>query len=279
MNLNFKAINMVPNEVKLKIESTANLLRGKKVLVLLSGGVDSSLVLILSHIYAKETIAITSTSIIYNEEVIERAKKLAKSLGIRHIIIDRNPFIITDLIRNDDMRCYYCKKDLLTKVKLEATKLNVDIIVDGTNKDDLNDLRPGIRALRELGIRSPLAEANITKREVRLIAKKIGLKWYNAPPESCYIMRIKKGIKLTRDLIEKVKKAEKLILKHLNVKLVRLRHYGEIAIIELLPEDFYNLDLRKLPEITRKLKELGYSRVTLDLAGYHNSLINENQNL
>ena len=245
--------------------------KGKKgVLVAFSGGVDSTLVA-----YAAKTalgdkaLAVTANSPLLPPGELEEAKKLAKLIGIRHKIIEVNELENKRLVENPPNRCYYCKKELMGALLKIALEEGLEIVVDGTNADDMQSYRPGIKALKELGIRSPLAEVGLKKDEVRAISRMLGLPTADKPPVTCLASRFPYGRKITLEAVKRVGEAETMIKKLAGVKLVRVRDHGDIARIEVAREERKKLfDERLLDEISKRLKELGFLYVTMELEGY-----------
>jgi len=256
-----------------KLKVIRDTFHGKKVLVLLSGGVDSSVLLYLAKKYAKEVIALTLVSDIFRGDLIERAKKFAKELGVKHILVDFPILSYEEYIANTSMRCYICKRKVCELARKIAEENGIDIIADGTNYSDLSDNRPGLIALKEYNIVSPFVDAKIKKEEIRKLAKELNIEWYNDPPESCYATRIIYG-KITRERIRRIAKAEDFLRKEFKLKLVRVRDHGEIARIELSLDDIHKLSPTDFPKIVKKIKSLGFKYVTLDLAGYHSEILN-----
>ena len=264
---------MITKDLHEKVAKIRELFQGKRVVVCLSGGVDSSTMLVLAKMFAKEVIAVTFVSENFRDDLMERAKSLTRRLGVRHYLLTHDVFSIPEFVKNVPDKCYYCKRAMCEKVKKLADSLGFDMIVDGSNLSDLLDVRHGMRALEEFGVVSPYILAGITKEEIRKLARSLGLEWYDDPPESCYAMRVMRELEVTREKIRRIKKAEEFLRKTFNFRLVRVRDHGDLARIELLPEDIYSLKPKTFALIAKKLKDLGYKFVTLDLAGYHESLL------
>ena len=165
--------------------------RNEKVIVALSGGVDSAVVAMAAKkALDKNAIAVTADYNTLSADELTSAKRVAKEIDIEHKIITYNELDNTEFVKNDQLRCYHCRTELATYLSNEARQMDVDLIVDGTNTDDLSDYRPGIKALRENGIKSPLVELGINKQDVRNIAKSINLSVYDKPSNSCLASRI-----------------------------------------------------------------------------------------
>ena len=225
-----------------------------------SGGIDSTVLLFLCKDF--DTTAVTFKSVFQSDEEIEEAKKLCQFYGVKQNIIEYYP-LENELIKNNPKdRCYHCKKLFFSKLKEFAQKR---IIIDGTNSDDLKVFRPGLKALKELGITSPLAEFGITKQEIREFAKQAGIKIFDKPSTPCIATRFPYGTTLSEDLINKVKAGENL-LKATGFSRCRLRLHQDIARIEIPSEDFYTF-LEIKDKIVKDMKELGFKYITLDLEG------------
>ena len=235
-----------------------------------SGGIDSTVLLFLCKDF--DTTAVTFKSVFQSDEEIEEAKKLCQFYGVKQNIIEYYP-LENELIKNNPKdRCYHCKKLFFSKLKEFAQKR---IIIDGTNSDDLKVYRPGIKALKELGIKSPLAEFGISKKEIREFAKEFDIKIYNKPSSPCLATRFPYNTMLYKDLINKAKQGEK-ILKDYGFKNSRFRIHNNLARIEIPLfelEDF----IRKREEIIGQLKELNLDYITLDLEGLRSGSMDINQ--
>ena len=239
------------------------------VLVAYSGGVDSTLLASLSHeVLGERSLAVTARSPIFTPVEISQAQSLAQRLGLRHVIIDTNQLEDPSFVANDPQRCYYCKRALCQRLKNIANEEGLAFILDGTNYDDQDDFRPGRKAAVELGVRSPLLEVGLTKEEIRTLSRSMGLPNWEKPSSPCLATRLPHGTPITLDLLTLIDKSEQSLHK-LGLTQFRVRHHGPIARIEASPSDmalFANekIRLRTIAE----LYDLGYTYVTLDLAGY-----------
>jgi len=242
----------------------------KGILVAFSGGVDSTLVAYAAKtVLGDKALAVTANSPLLPPGELEEAEKLAKLIGIRHKVIEVNELENEHLVENPPNRCYYCKKELMGKLLKIASEEGLEVVVDGTNADDMQSYRPGIKALKELGIRSPLAEVGLKKDEVRAISRMLGLPTANKSPVACLASRFPYGRKITLEAVKRVGEAETIIKKLADVKLVRVRDHGDIARIEVAREERKKLfDERLLDEISKRLKKLGFLYVTMELEGY-----------
>ncbi|GAB4269383.1 ATP-dependent sacrificial sulfur transferase LarE [Thermincola ferriacetica] len=239
-----------------------------------SGGCDSTLLAKVAHdVLGSKALAVTAVSPTYTQAEIEEAKKLADSLGLNHMIIYTNELENPDFVSNPPERCYYCKKELMSQLRELARSKNIEIILDGANADDRHDFRPGQKASKELGVRSPLQEVGLTKAEIRALSRELNLPTWNKPSLACLASRIPYGTKITRENLDRVGKSEEFLLSQGFVP-VRVRDYGPTARIEILPDQFTSM-ISKKDVVLRKLKELGYIYITLDLAGFRSGSMNE----
>ena len=246
--------------------------RNERVIVALSGGVDSAVVAMAAKkALDKNAIAVTADYNTLSADELTSAKKVAKEIDIEHRIIKYNELDNIEFVKNDQSRCYHCRTELAAYLSNEARQMNVSLIVDGTNTDDLSDFRPGIKALRENGIKSPLVELGINKQDVRNIAKSNKLSVYDKPSNSCLASRIPHGMPITLDKLKRIEMSESLIKSIFNVKQVRVRDHQGIARIEVGKEEIKEMfDFEKISELDSKLKGLGFIHIALDLAGYNN---------
>lgn len=240
------------------------------VMIAFSGGVDSSLLLkaACQCAEAKNTKvhAVTITSELQPIKDVEIALRVAAEIGAIHHVININELDNTQIRNNPKDRCYICKKYLFSKAKEFAHKLNITTIMDGTNEDDLHVYRPGIKALRELGILSPLAECKMTKDEVRRMAAGYGLSVASRPSAPCLATRFTYGTFLDDEKLKKVEEGENY-LRSMGFKNVRLRVHANLARIEVDTSDFEKF-MMSCQDVISYLKNLGYTYITLDLEGF-----------
>jgi uncharacterized protein len=260
-----------------KLDRLKNILKEmERVLVAFSGGVDSSFLLrVGKEVLGDNILAVTACSATYPQAELETAKQIAQLLDVRHIIIDSEELDIPEFQDNPPNRCYYCKKELFGKLKELAFQEGIGFVVDGSNVDDLGDHRPGMVAAQEMGIRSPLREAGLTKREIRAYSKDLGLSTWEKPPFACLSSRFPYGEKITREKLYRVDQAEEY-LRNKGFRQIRVRHHDTIARIEVYKSDLGKfLEIGLAEEVVTKLKELGFKYVTLDLEGYRSGSMNE----
>ncbi|SHH85092.1 ATP-dependent sacrificial sulfur transferase LarE [Sporanaerobacter acetigenes] len=238
--------------------------------VAFSGGVDSSLILKMvcdaGKKYNKKIYAVTFNTKLHPMEDINISKEVAKSMGAIHKIIDVDEFENEKILTNPVDRCYQCKKYLFEKLLEFAEENDIKYVLDGTNADDLKEYRPGIKALRELGIISPLAQFDINKKEVRQMAKNLNISVATRPSAPCLATRLPYNTNITFELLNKIEKAETYI-KGLGFAVVRVRVHGDIVRIEIEKEEFLRF-LDKKDLIISYLKDLGFIYITLDLEGF-----------
>jgi uncharacterized protein len=245
----------------------------ESVLVAYSGGVDSTFLAKVVHdVLGLKSLAVIARSATYPASELEAAKALADKIGIRYIVIDTDELSSESFLANNKDRCYHCKSELFSKLVEIAKSENLAYVVDGSNYDDLSDYRPGNQAASELGVRSPLCEAGITKAEIRQYSKELGLPTWDKPAMACLASRLPHGTRITVENLERVGKAED-VLRRLGLKQVRVRHHGDIARIEVDLSDIAKLAENRAG-IVKELKSLGYSYVTVDLEGYRLSGLN-----
>jgi len=246
------------------------------LIIAFSGGVDSSFLLkVAENVLGKNVIAVTAKSLTYPKREFEDAKRIARSLNCRQIIIDSNELKIKEFRNNLKNRCYFCKKELFLKLISIKNKYKFNFVVDGTNYDDLNTFRPGLKALKELGIRSPLAEAGLTKEEIRKYSRLLNLTTWNKPSFACLSSRFPYGEEITKSKLKKIENAEDF-LRSLGFRQIRVRYHYPIARIEIEKEEIPKIFQSNIMEkIIKKIKKIGFEYITLDLEGYRSGSMDE----
>ncbi len=246
------------------------------VAVAFSSGVDSTFLLRTAHeVLGDDVIALTARSCSFPGRELKEAEEFCKSEGIRHIIIESEELAIDGFKQNPKNRCYLCKKELFSKMIQTAEEEGIKFVAEGSNLDDNGDYRPGLKAIAELGIKSPLREAGLTKDDIRALSKEMGLKTWDKPSFACLASRFVYGETITEEKLAMVDKAEQLLL-DLGFRQVRVRIHGDIARIEILPSEFAKLTEDAVRDkVNSTLKNLGFSYVAMDLEGYRSGSMNE----
>jgi len=239
------------------------------VLVAFSGGIDSTLVLKIAYEeLGSRALGVTAVSPTFPEIEVAAVHALGQEIGVAVRLVKTNQLISPDFTRNDSSRCFHCKTDLhhaLAPIKKET---GIEVVVDGTNMDDLGDDRPGIQAAREFGVQSPLVEAELYKSDVRQLAKNLGLSNWDKPAAACLSSRIPRGLTITEQNLRRVERAELILLQE-GFRQVRVRDHDGLARIEVDESELSKfLDPERRKRIFQELQEVGFRLITLDLAGY-----------
>ena len=260
-----------------KLENLTSFLKNKKVITAFSGGVDSSLLAFLSNKYAKKALLVTEKSILYPDEEIRLTSEFAKKYSIPHLIIERNPLKDENFRVNPKNRCYICKTGLYEDIIKIKEERNFDIILDGSNIDDLSDYRPGMQALKELNITTPYIDFRINKQEIREICKYFNLEVQSKPSMACFSSRIPYDQDINEEKLDMIRGAEKFLRDSYNLNQLRVRlHEGKLARIELMPEDIIKvMNDKNIKQIKAKFKQLGFCYITIDLEGFRSGSLNE----
>ncbi len=253
------------------------ILRGmKRVLVAFSGGVDSSLLLkIALDVLGRDALAVIASSETYPGREVRAARALARRLGTTAVVVHTQEIDNPAFAENTPRRCYHCKLELFSLLRKMADERGIPHVLDGSNADDRSDYRPGSQAGRELGIRSPLQEAGLTKADIRALSRKFGLPTWDKPSMACLASRFPYHVPIERANLVRVGKAEDS-LRRLGFSQLRVRHHGDIARIEVPAGEIPRVLADPVRQrIVSRFKNLGYVYVTLDLEGYRTGSLNE----
>ena len=244
--------------------------------VAFSGGVDSTFLMEVAHqTLADQTLAVTARSNLFPVREMTEACEFTNNKGIRHVIYEMDVFSIAGFVENPENRCYICKKSLFFRFKEITAEQGMKHLVEGSNMDDDGDYRPGTQAIRELGVLSPLREAGLTKAEIRQLSHEIGLSTWDKPSFACLASRFPYGEMITREKLKAIEIAEQLLF-GLGFRQVRVRHHGNLARIEIDPQE---MELLMSPSIREAvylgIKQAGFTYVAVDLQGYRTGSMNE----
>jgi len=267
----------LPLELRQKRDRLLELLRSfGSCAVAFSGGLDSTVLAKAAQLaLGDRAVAVTGVSESLAAGELEECKRLARLIGIRHEVIHTQELSDPNYRQNDSNRCYYCKWELFTQVERLAEQLGVAVVADGSNRDDHGEHRPGLRAARERQVRSPLAECNLTKAEIRQLAAYWALPTANKPATPCLSSRIAYGEQVTPQRLAMIDRAERF-LREQGFQPLRVRyHRGDVARIEVAPEAIGRLlevELRR--QVVEKLKSFGFKFVSLDLEGFRSGSLN-----
>jgi uncharacterized protein len=258
-----------------KLTNLVEILKGMQSAVLAySGGVDSTLLLKALQVSCIRTLAITAVSDITPHNDLLMAKKMTAELGIEHRVIETDELSIEEFVSNTPERCFFCKDELFKKLAAIASSEGYNYLLDGSNTDDKLDYRPGMRAAAKYHVRSPLIEADLSKKESRELSSQLGLSTWNKPSSPCLASRFPYGQRITKDALKRIEEAEEF-LRGLGFQEVRVRDHDMVARVEVNEKE---INLLLTPEnrrlVSEKLKFLGYSFVSLDLDGYRMGSMN-----
>ncbi len=246
------------------------------VAVAFSAGVDSTLLLtVAAEELGERAVAVTARTCFFPERESREAEEFCRERGIRQIFLDYDELSVEGIRENPPDRCYLCKRHLFGQIQRIAAGEGLACVAEGSNVDDTGDYRPGLRAVAELGIRSPLREAGLTKADIRQLSRQRGLLTWEKPSFACLASRFVYGETITREGLARVEAAEDALLRR-GFRQMRVRIHGNLARIEVLPEDLLRLMAEETRrEVAAELKALGFAYVTLDLSGYRTGSMNE----
>ena len=246
------------------------------VLVAFSAGVDSTFLAKVAHdTLGAGALAVTGRSVTLAASELKESSILAAQIGIRHLIVDTDEIADESFGNNPPNRCYFCKNELYSVLSRVAAEEETAVIVDGSNADDVGDHRPGMQAARELGVRSPLMEVGMTKEDIRTLSQSFGLPTWDKPAQACLSSRFPYGDRITPEKIAQVEKAESG-LRELGFRQLRVRHHGDVARIEVPAADIPRLvDGETSRQVIVRMKEAGFTYVTIDLEGFRSGSMNE----
>lgn len=272
---------MNKNHLAEKRDRLLSILKGYgSLIVAYSGGVDSSFLLAMAHeALNKNLLAVTASSPLHPEWETREAENFAKSLGVKHIIIQSKEMNRADFKSNTKERCYLCKKHLMEELLKISSQRNIQHVAHGANIDDFNDYRPGFAAAQEMGIKAPLVDANLTKNDIRYLSKQMNLTTWNKPSMACLASRIPYGTPITIENLKMIEQAEQ-VLTDIGFTGCRVRVHGKVARIEVDAEDIKRImDPNTRSFIVEKLRTIGFFHVAVDLEGYRQGSMNRDLNL
>jgi len=260
----------MPSDHEKKKAHLINILNSyNSILVAFSGGVDSTFLLAVAReVAGSKVVSVTVDSPFISRRELAATTVIANRLGVPHVILQLEILNDEAITANTKNRCYYCKKTLCTALRRLADEEKIETLVHGANLDDQMDYRPGLRAAAEMGVLSPLTAAGLTKSDIRLLSRKMGLETWRKPAMACLATRIPYATPITKAALHRIETAEE-VLQTLGFEICRVRHHGEVARIEV-PSEALETVLKETirTEIIRLFRQIGYLHVTLDIEGY-----------
>lgn len=254
----------------------STLLNLGSVAVAYSGGIDSTFLLkVAKDVLGKNVIAVTCKSLAYPEKEFQEVKYYTNKINVECIFFDMDILEVKEFKYNLKDRCYYCKYEMFKNIKEISKEKGINYVLDGSIVDDDDDFRPGMRALKELSIISPLKEVGLNKKDIREISKYMGIPIWDKQSNTCLASRIPYGDEINKEKLNMIERAE-YILVNMGFKQVRVRHHGDIARIEVAPEErlkFFDMEL--MDKVAMELKKIGFTYVTLELSGYKTGSMNK----
>ena len=267
---------VLPRNLQEKLDKLITLINGKKVITAYSGGLDSSLLAFLAQLHAQKALAILIENSLTPETEIIHAKRFAKDYSLSLKIVNLNILDNKNFSQNLRDRCYICKKAIFEKIIEIKEDLKYDLIIEGSNLDDLDDFRPGMNALKELGIKSLYIKADISKKEIRMLSNHFNLPTASKPSMACLASRISTGQPVTKKKLKMIDQAEQFLKDTYNLQQLRVRlHKNNLARIEFEKRDFPQIfQIDAIETIRKRLKKIGFLYITIDLDGYQSGSMN-----
>lgn len=265
-----EVLNILTDELQEKLTELKKYIEGLGSLAVgFSGGVDSSFLLVVAHeVLGDRAIAVTGVDASVPERELTEAKEFCEKYGIHQITCSWDPMQEESYRKNSPDRCYFCKKGIFSEIKRVAKEYGIEYVAEGSNMDDLGDYRPGLRAVEELSVKSPLREVGLYKSDIRNISKAMGLPTWSKPAYACLASRFVYGEEITEEKLHMIDQAEQFLIEH-GFYEERVRIHGNIARIEVPAKDIPRLaedDMREV--VYKKFKDIGFLFVTLDMHGY-----------